>query len=79
MSSFTCEHCGTDILDTEKGYITECEHYPFDTLKHQPKGGMCNGCKKKHDGGCGATMYGDTREEVIDKWNTRHEQDNKGK
>lgn len=29
MSSFTCEICGAQILDTEKGYITGCEHYPL--------------------------------------------------
>ena len=29
MSSFTCEICGTTILDMPyKGYITFCEHYP---------------------------------------------------
>ena len=37
MSSFTCEHCGTDILDTPRGYITECEHYPFEELKPVPR------------------------------------------
>jgi len=29
VSSFKCEHCGADILDTERGYITGCEHYPL--------------------------------------------------
>lgn len=28
MSSYTCETCKTDILDTPRGYITECEHHP---------------------------------------------------
>lgn len=27
MSSFTCEHCGTPIIDTPDGYITGCNHY----------------------------------------------------
>jgi len=30
MSSFTCEYCGTDIIDTDAGYITGCEHYPIE-------------------------------------------------
>jgi len=29
MSSFNCEHCGTAIIDTPDGYVTECEHYPL--------------------------------------------------
>ena len=29
MSSFQCEHCGTNILDGDKGYYTGCEHYPL--------------------------------------------------
>lgn len=29
MSSFVCETCGTGIIDTGQGYITECEHYPL--------------------------------------------------
>jgi hypothetical protein len=28
MSSFICEFCGKEIIDSPKGYITECEHYP---------------------------------------------------
>ncbi len=27
MSSFICDKCGTAIIDTSKGYVTECEHY----------------------------------------------------
>lgn len=27
MSSFNCPVCGTPILDTPKGYVTECSHY----------------------------------------------------
>lgn len=30
MSSFRCEHCGTDCLDSPHGYTTGCEHYPAD-------------------------------------------------
>ena len=30
MSSFKCEKCGKDIIDTPKGYITGCEHYPIE-------------------------------------------------
>jgi len=29
MSNFTCEKCGVDILDSPRGYITACEHYPL--------------------------------------------------
>jgi hypothetical protein len=28
MSNFKCSKCGTDIIDSENGYITGCEHYP---------------------------------------------------
>ena len=28
MSSFTCEKCGKEIIDSHKGYVTACEHYP---------------------------------------------------
>jgi len=37
MSSFECEHCKAQILDTPHGYITECEHYPMEKLKPQPR------------------------------------------
>ena len=30
MSNFTCPHCGKDIIDSPRGYITGCEHYPID-------------------------------------------------
>lgn len=30
MSSFRCEQCGTDCLDSPQGYTTGCEHYPAD-------------------------------------------------
>jgi len=28
MSNFNCKYCGVAILDSENGYVTECEHYP---------------------------------------------------
>jgi hypothetical protein len=31
MSSFICEKCKKDIIDTPSGYITGCEHYPLET------------------------------------------------
>lgn len=33
MSSFYCEHCGTYIVDTDNGYVTECVHYPLHEYK----------------------------------------------
>ena len=30
MSSFNCNDCGTEIIDTDKGYVTACEHWPMD-------------------------------------------------
>ena len=33
MSSFRCEKCGADILDTEHGYPTGCKHYPLEQQK----------------------------------------------
>lgn len=32
MSSFKCEKCGENIIDTDKGYITFCEHYPKEKI-----------------------------------------------
>ena len=32
MSGFNCEHCNTPIIDSDHGYITECEHYPLETI-----------------------------------------------
>lgn len=29
MSNFTCEHCASPVLDSPKGYVTGCEHYPI--------------------------------------------------
>jgi len=30
MSNFYCEKCGSVIIDTPKGFVTECEHYPLE-------------------------------------------------
>lgn len=30
MSSFTCSECGAEIIDTRRGYVTECEHWPLE-------------------------------------------------
>ena len=30
MSNFTCEKCNKDIIDSESGYVTGCEHYPVE-------------------------------------------------
>lgn len=30
MSSFNCEHCGAACIDTDKGYVSGCKHYPID-------------------------------------------------
>lgn len=32
MSNFNCEHCGTAIIDTSRGYITSCEHYKAEDI-----------------------------------------------
>ena len=49
MSSFYCEWCKAEIVDTPQGYVTECEHYPLDLQKankiamermYQPSGDM---------------------------------------
>ena len=36
MSSFYCDKCGTPLLDTEGGYVTECEHYLIDNRTERP-------------------------------------------
>lgn len=30
MSSFVCDKCGAECVDTPIGYVTGCEHYPAD-------------------------------------------------
>ena len=35
MSSFICEFCGKEIIDTEDGYITGCKHYPIEEKSQQ--------------------------------------------
>jgi len=35
MSSFFCEFCGKEIIDTENGYITGCKHYPIEEKSQQ--------------------------------------------
>jgi hypothetical protein len=32
MSSFACDQCGAFCWDTDRGYITGCEHYPPDVV-----------------------------------------------
>jgi hypothetical protein len=36
MSSFLCDKCGAAIIDTDKGYVTECVHYPL-PVGHGPQ------------------------------------------
>lgn len=36
MSSFICEHCGKNIIDTPTGYVTGCEHWPIEP-KSKPR------------------------------------------
>lgn len=33
MSSFYCEHCGAEILDSPTGYTTGCKHYPLEDVQ----------------------------------------------
>lgn len=33
MSNFSCEKCGAECIDSHRGYITGCEHYPPDWCK----------------------------------------------
>lgn len=43
MSSFKCEICGTDIIDTPQGYVTGCEHYPLESPAAKQNAGMQSG------------------------------------
>jgi hypothetical protein len=36
MSSFYCEKCGAPCIDTERGYVSGCEHYPPDVAPAEP-------------------------------------------
>ena len=36
MSSFRCEKCGTDIIDTQYGYVTECQHWHIEDRTDRP-------------------------------------------
>ena len=49
MSNFHCEICGAICGDSEKGYVTGCEHYPPDIVGYKKKKynldtiGLCDG------------------------------------
>jgi len=43
MSSFICEHCNAEIIDTESGYINGCEHYPKEDFTELSGKQMDNG------------------------------------
>jgi hypothetical protein len=60
MSSFTCKHCGTDILDTPAGYITGCEHYPIEGKKMKAH---FSDDEYAEEGICGHTS-----ENIVDEW-----------
>ena len=47
MSSFICEKCGKEIIDTPAGYVTGCEHYPAGDIK-----AVCRICEYYWDGRC---------------------------
>ena len=38
MSSFYCPECGKPIIDTPKGYISECKHYNINKAKKRATG-----------------------------------------
>lgn len=49
MSSFLCEHCGTAIIDSPRGYVTSCEHYKaedINKLRSKHLEGDCRCCNK---------------------------------
>lgn len=37
MSSYYCEQCGAEIIDTSRWYITGCAHYPLNHLPDASK------------------------------------------
>ena len=47
MSSFTCPHCNTDIIDSATGYITGCEHYPIEDFTDQAGKYMSDGMSQE--------------------------------
>lgn len=47
MSSFTCPHCNTVILDSTTGYITGCEHYPIEDFTDQAGKHMSDGATQE--------------------------------
>lgn len=80
-----CGHTGYDIRDflhpTAQGWRDDPfgeEGKPFRHYMRYNDPRVCHGqvwemgCLE-HEGGCGATMTGDSREEVIAKWNRRPE------
>ena len=36
MSNFVCSACGALIIDSPTGYVTGCEHYPFEDVDDCP-------------------------------------------
>ena len=36
MSHFICEHCGAHIIDSPKGYLSGCRHYPMEHNTDSP-------------------------------------------
>jgi hypothetical protein len=36
VSSFNCDQCGKPIIDTDRGYVTECEHHKL-PIDHGPQ------------------------------------------
>lgn len=34
MSSFQCELCNYNIIDTDQGYVSACPHYPLEDKRH---------------------------------------------
>ena len=48
MSNFKCNECGRNIVDTDFGFITGCEHYPIEISIWE----ICKKCKYNWDGHC---------------------------
>jgi len=50
MSNFRCDICGKNILDSPRGYVTGCPHYPLSertTLSPNLKGRIRHDILKK--------------------------------